>query len=67
MPSNFYQVGWAKNDEDIEEDERIFYEITDDTTTLTIRNCTKKDAGKYECYVENHIGSDHSFSRVEIK
>lgn len=63
------EVGWAKGENDIEEDERVFYDINedDDTTVLTIKNCTKKDAGKYECYVENDLGQDHTFSRVEVK
>ncbi|XP_078494175.1 SPEG neighbor protein-like [Ciona intestinalis] len=60
-------VGWAKDGEDIDEDDHIFYDIDNDTTVLTIKNCTKKDAGKYEVYVENDQGFDHSFSRIEVK
>ncbi|XP_039261779.2 SPEG neighbor protein-like [Styela clava] len=61
------EVGWAKGDVDIEEDHRISYEIDDDKTVLTIKKITKKDAGKYECYVENELGTDHTFARIEVK
>ena len=60
-------MGWAKDGVDIDEDDRINYDIDDDTTVLTIRKCTKKDAGKYEVYVENDQGFDHSFSRIDVK
>uniref|UniRef100_A0A8C6EH17 SPEG neighbor n=1 Tax=Moschus moschiferus TaxID=68415 RepID=A0A8C6EH17_MOSMO len=51
-------VGWAKNREDIEEDHRMFFEIGSTTTTLTIRQATPEDSGKYEVYVEN-TSMDH--------
>ena len=64
---NLLQVGWAKDGVDIDEDDRVNYDIDGDTTVLTIRKCTKKDAGKYEVYVENSQGFDHSFSRIDVK
>ncbi|XP_032880829.1 LOW QUALITY PROTEIN: SPEG neighbor protein-like [Amblyraja radiata] len=59
-------VGWTKNGADIEEDERLFYDIDTDTTTLTIKNATKADTGKYDVFVENSLGMDQSFARVDI-
>ncbi|XP_043540918.1 SPEG neighbor protein-like, partial [Chiloscyllium plagiosum] len=59
-------VGWAKDGEDVEEDDRLFYDIDADTTTLTIKNVTKADAGKYEVFVENSLGMDQSFARVDV-
>ncbi|XP_062906040.1 SPEG neighbor protein-like [Mobula hypostoma] len=59
-------VGWAKDGEDIKEDERIFYDIDVDSTTLTIKNITKADAGKYEVFVENSLGMDQSFARIDV-
>ncbi|XP_048450532.1 SPEG neighbor protein-like, partial [Rhincodon typus] len=59
-------VGWAKDGEDVEEDDRLFYDIDEDTTTLTIKNVTKADAGKYEVFVENSLGMDQSFARVDV-
>ncbi|KAG2459229.1 SPEG kinase, partial [Polypterus senegalus] len=59
-------VGWVKNGEDIEEDDRVFYDIDDTSTTLTIKNVQASDAGKYEIFVENNLGVDQSFARVDI-
>ncbi|XP_067890563.1 SPEG neighbor protein-like [Heterodontus francisci] len=59
-------VGWAKDGEDVEEDDRLFYDIGDDTTTLTIKNIKPADAGKYEVFVENNLGMDQSFARVDV-
>ncbi|XP_006636765.1 SPEG neighbor protein [Lepisosteus oculatus] len=59
-------VGWAKDGEDIEEDNRVFYEIEDTSTTLTIKDAQPSDAGKYEIFVENNLGVDQSFARVDI-
>ncbi|XP_028663397.1 SPEG neighbor protein [Erpetoichthys calabaricus] len=59
-------VGWVKNGEDIEEDDRVFYEIDDTSTILTIKKVQASDAGKYEIFVENNLGVDQSFARVDI-
>ncbi|PNI70676.1 SPEG isoform 4 [Pan troglodytes] len=85
-------VGWTKDGEDIEEDDRrgpgpaaragpgagtwvglspeiwleVFFEIGSTTTTLTIRRATPQDSGKYEVYVENSLGMDQSFARVDV-
>ncbi|KAL4635646.1 CAVP-target protein [Arapaima gigas] len=59
-------VGWIKDGEDIEEDDRVFYDIGDTTTTLTINNAQPSDAGKYEIFVENNLGVDQSFARVDV-
>ncbi|XP_067842845.1 SPEG neighbor protein-like [Heptranchias perlo] len=59
-------VGWAKDGEDIEEDNRVFYDIEANTTTLTIKNVVASDAGKYEIFVENSLGMDQSFARVDV-
>ncbi|XP_064419935.1 SPEG neighbor protein [Latimeria chalumnae] len=59
-------VGWAKDGEDVEEDDRLFYDIGSDSTTLTIKNVTPSDAGKYEIFVENSLGMDQSFARVDV-
>ncbi|XP_063070650.1 SPEG neighbor protein-like [Engraulis encrasicolus] len=59
-------VGWLKDGEDIEEDDRVFYDIGDTNTILTIKNAQRSDAGKYEVFVENNLGTDQSFARVDI-
>ncbi|XP_029460870.1 CAVP-target protein [Rhinatrema bivittatum] len=59
-------VGWTKDGEDIEEDERVFYNIESDTTTLTIKKAMAADSGKYEVFVENSLGMDQSFARVDV-
>ncbi|XP_011820084.1 PREDICTED: striated muscle preferentially expressed protein kinase [Mandrillus leucophaeus] len=59
-------VGWTKDGEDIEEDDRVFFEIGSTTTTLTIRRAVPQDSGKYEVYVENSLGMDQSFARVDV-
>ncbi|KAM8791978.1 SPEG neighbor protein [Rhynchonycteris naso] len=45
---------------------RVFFEIGSTTTTLTIRRATPRDSGKYEVYVENSLGMDQSFARVDV-
>lgn len=59
-------VGWIKDGEDIEEDNRLFYDVGDSNTILTIKNAKLSDAGKYEVFVENNLGTDQSFARVDI-
>ncbi|XP_078407530.1 SPEG neighbor protein-like [Cetorhinus maximus] len=59
-------VGWAKDGKDVDEDDRLFYDIDADTTTLTIKSITVADAGKYEVFVENSLGMDQSFARVDV-
>ncbi|XP_053256918.1 SPEG neighbor protein [Podarcis raffonei] len=59
-------VGWAKDGEDIEEDDRIYYNIGSDSTTLTIKKVSPADAGKYEVFVENSLGMDQSFARLDV-
>ncbi|XP_067399766.1 SPEG neighbor protein [Emydura macquarii macquarii] len=59
-------VGWAKDGEDIEEDDRVSYEIDSSSTTLTIRRAAASDAGKYEVFVENSLGMDESFARLDV-
>ncbi|XP_006867905.1 PREDICTED: CAVP-target protein-like [Chrysochloris asiatica] len=59
-------VGWTKDGKDIEEDDRVFFEIGTTNTTLTVRRATPADSGKYEVYVENSLGMDQSFARVDV-
>ncbi|XP_061081587.1 SPEG neighbor protein-like [Conger conger] len=59
-------VGWLRDGEDIEEDDRVFYDIGETTTILTIKNAQHADAGKYEVFVENNLGTDQSFARVDV-
>uniref|UniRef100_A0A287A5B7 SPEG neighbor n=1 Tax=Sus scrofa TaxID=9823 RepID=A0A287A5B7_PIG len=58
-------VGWAKEGVDFDEDDRVFFKIGSTTTTLTIRRATPEDSGKYEV-VENSLGMDQSFARVDV-
>ncbi|KAM9664280.1 LOW QUALITY PROTEIN: SPEG neighbor protein [Trichechus inunguis] len=58
-------VGWTKDREDIDDD-RVFIEIGSTTRTLTIRRATPADSGKYEVYVENSLGMEQSFARVDV-
>uniref|UniRef100_A0A8D0BPH6 SPEG neighbor n=1 Tax=Salvator merianae TaxID=96440 RepID=A0A8D0BPH6_SALMN len=59
-------VGWAKDGVDIEEDDRVYFNIGSDSTTLTIKKVTPEDAGKYEIFVENSLGVDESFARLDV-
>nr|KAF6354002.1 SPEG neighbor [Pipistrellus kuhlii] len=59
-------VGWTKDGKDIEEDDRVYFEIGSTNTTLTIRRATPQDSGKYEVFVENSLGMDQSFARVDV-
>lgn len=45
---------------------RVFFDIGDINTILTIKNAKLSDAGKYEVFVENNLGTDQSFARVDI-
>lgn len=45
---------------------RVYFEIGSTTTTLTIRRATPQDSGKYEVFVENSLGMDQSFARVDV-
>ncbi|XP_012375470.1 LOW QUALITY PROTEIN: SPEG neighbor protein [Dasypus novemcinctus] len=55
-------VGWTKDGEDVEEDDRR----GSTTTTLSIRRAAPQESGKYEVYVENSLGVDQSFARVNV-
>merc|ERR1712212_1145360 len=46
--------------------DHLTYDIDGESTTLTITNITKKDAGKYEVYCENDKGFDHSFATITV-
>ncbi|XP_007908516.1 SPEG neighbor protein [Callorhinchus milii] len=59
-------VGWAKDGLDVDEDNRVFYDIQGDSTTLTIKNLCAEDAGRYEVFVENSLGMDQSFARIDV-
>lgn len=45
---------------------RVFFDVGDANTILTIKNAQRSDAGKYEIYVENNFGTDQSFAHVDI-
>lgn len=45
---------------------RVYYNIGSDSTTLTIKKVTPADAGKYEVFVENSLGMDQSFARLDV-
>ncbi|KAJ0070606.1 hypothetical protein NL108_016861 [Boleophthalmus pectinirostris] len=59
-------VAWLKDGDDIDEDDRVFFDIGDTTTILTIKNAQLLDSGKYEVFVENNLGTDQSFARLDI-
>ncbi|KAK1336669.1 hypothetical protein QTO34_002703 [Cnephaeus nilssonii] len=44
----------------------VYFEIGSTNTTLTIRRATPQDSGKYEVFVENSLGMDQSFARVDV-
>uniref|UniRef100_A0A8C3A7Q9 Ig-like domain-containing protein n=1 Tax=Cyclopterus lumpus TaxID=8103 RepID=A0A8C3A7Q9_CYCLU len=54
-------AAWLKDGDDIDEDDRVFFDIGDTNTILTIKNAKLSDAGRYEVCVENSLGSDQSF------
>lgn len=45
---------------------RVFFEVGDTNTILTITKAKLSDAGKYEVFVENNLGTDQLFARVDI-
>lgn len=45
---------------------RVFFDVGDTNTILTIKNAKMSDAGKYEVFVENNLGTDQSFARVDV-
>uniref|UniRef100_A0A3P8S6L1 Ig-like domain-containing protein n=1 Tax=Amphiprion percula TaxID=161767 RepID=A0A3P8S6L1_AMPPE len=51
-------VAWLKDGDDIDEDDRWH--------NLDLKNAKSSDAGKYEVFVENSLGTDQSFARVDI-
>ncbi|XP_061774423.1 SPEG neighbor protein-like [Nerophis ophidion] len=59
-------VAWLKDGDDIEEDDRVFYDVGDTNTILTIKKARLADTGMYEVFVENSLGTDQSFARVDI-
>ncbi|KAG7255496.1 hypothetical protein CRUP_000819, partial [Coryphaenoides rupestris] len=59
-------VAWLKDGDDIDEDDRVFYDVGDTNTILTIKNARVSDAGRYEVFVENNLGTDQSFARVDV-
>uniref|UniRef100_A0A8C6SF55 SPEG neighbor n=1 Tax=Neogobius melanostomus TaxID=47308 RepID=A0A8C6SF55_9GOBI len=59
-------VAWLKDGDDVDEDERVFFDVGDTSTILTIKNARPQDSGKYEVFVENHFGSDQSFARLDV-
>ncbi|XP_077007912.1 SPEG neighbor protein [Tamandua tetradactyla] len=59
-------VGWTKDGEDIEEDDRVFFEIGSTTTALTTPRAAPEDSGKYKVYVENSLGMDQRFARLDV-
>lgn len=44
----------------------VFFDVGDTNTLLTIKNAKLSDAGKYEVFVENNLGTDQSFARVDV-
>nr|XP_032649296.1 SPEG neighbor protein [Chelonoidis abingdonii] len=44
----------------------VFYDIGSNSTTLTIKRVAASDAGKYEVFVENSLGTDESFARLDV-
>ncbi|KAM6955320.1 LOW QUALITY PROTEIN: SPEG neighbor protein-like [Lycodopsis pacificus] len=59
-------VAWLKDGDDIDEDDRVFFDIGDTDTILTIKNAKLSDAGRYEVFAENSLGTDQSFACVDI-
>ncbi|KAK7938703.1 hypothetical protein WMY93_002029 [Mugilogobius chulae] len=59
-------VAWLKDGDDVDEDHRMFFDVGDTITILTIKNAQPHDSGKYEVFVENNLGTDQSFARLDI-
>lgn len=45
---------------------RVYFDVGDTDTILTIKNAHLADTGKYEVFVENKLGVDQSFARLDI-
>ena len=56
------KVSWYKNGAEIKASERIVVETNGTKQILTIKNCTKKDAGQFTC----RIGKEETEAKVTV-
>ncbi|KAK9537938.1 hypothetical protein VZT92_005510 [Zoarces viviparus] len=59
-------VAWLKDGDDIDEDDGVLFDIGDTDTILTIKNAMLPDAGRYEVFAENSLGTGQSFALIDI-
>ena len=62
-----FRFQWFKNDQLLNEKQRIKIDINDEFSILFLKNLTKKDSATYKCQVNNSFGSDSSSTLLIVK
>lgn len=60
-------ITWFKNDKEIPIDKRMKSSFDGQVGSLTIKNLTTDDTGKYKCEVKNNLGSATSTAEVVVE
>lgn len=60
-------IVWFKNDEEIQENERIKFMFEDEIATIVIKNVEVEDEGEYKVFAKNDLGSDTETINLLIK
>ncbi|XP_060875327.1 obscurin isoform X5 [Metopolophium dirhodum] len=60
-------IFWFKNDEEIQENERIKCMFEDDIAAIVIKNVEVEDEGEYKVFAKNELGSDTETINLLIK
>jgi len=60
-------IFWFKNDEEIQENERIKFMFEDDIAAIVIKNVEVEDEGEYKVFAKNELGSDSETINLLIK
>jgi len=60
-------IFWFKNDEEIQENERIKCMFEDDIAAIVIKNVEVEDEGEYKVFAKNELGSDSETINLLIK
>ncbi|XP_050059981.1 obscurin isoform X6 [Aphis gossypii] len=58
---------WFKNDEEIQENERIKFMFEDEIAAIVIKNVEVEDEGEYKVFAKNDLGSDTETINLLIK
>ena len=61
------EVMWLLDEEPVEKSPRISIDITDDFTTITVKNVTLDDTGVYKIVAKNVVGQAEAVFDISIK